>query len=268
LKFNQTFEKSGSRIMQANGIVQGRRVMQQSHIARQEAPLLPLLARFGGKFMLDIMPAALASVIGGFLFTQYQSGHAVTRTATEQVTPASAEMMAMVRDEHAMMMDYLKSQMVAEKNRAAAEDAEADAARGAADAKAAEDKVAEDAKIADANSVSEAPVRHAAALTVPKALAVVRTKTPVVLAAASRAPLVIAQADEDDGAAPAVEIGRAPVSLLAKTFNTTLNTTLDFKDHVVAATRSVVGAIGDAIGSVGERIGGTRNNAQQFSSAS
>jgi hypothetical protein len=241
--------------------------MQQSHIARQEAPLLPLLARFGGKFMLDIMPAALASVIGGFLFTQYQSGHAVTRTATEQVTPASAEMMAMVRDEHAMMMDYLKSQMVAEKNRAAAEDAEADAARGAADAKAAEDKLAEDAKIADANSVSEALVRHAA-LTVPKALAVVRTKTPVVLAAASRAPLVIAQADEDDGAATAVEIGRAPVSLLAKTFNTTLNTTLDFKDHVVAATRSVVGAIGDAIDSVGERIGGTRNNAQQFSSAS
>src|SRR5580700_7551209 len=34
----------------------------------------PLLARFAGKFVLDIMPAALASVIGGFLFTQYQFG--------------------------------------------------------------------------------------------------------------------------------------------------------------------------------------------------
>jgi hypothetical protein len=252
--------------MQANEIIQGGRVMQQSHVARVEVPLVPLAARFAGKFMLDIMPVALASVIGGFLFTQYQSGHAVPRTAAEQVTPASAEMMAMVRDEHAMMMDYLKSQMAAEKNRAAVEDAEAEAARAASDAKAAEDKAAEDKKIADASSASDPPVRHVAALTVPKALAV-RSKTPAVLAAPA-APLVIAQADRNDGAGPAVAIERAPVSLLAKTFNTTLNTTLDLKDHVVAATRGVVGAIGDAIGSVGERIGGMRNTPQQFSSPS
>ena len=86
--------------------------------------------------------------------------------------------------------------------------------------------------------------------------------------AAPAAPLVIAQADRNDGAGPTVAIERAPVSLLAKTFNTTLNTTLDLKDHVVAATRGVVGAIGDAIGSVGERIGGMRNTPQQFSSPS
>jgi hypothetical protein len=259
LKFNQTFEKPGSRIMQASATVQGRRVMQQSHVARPE---VPLVARFAGKFVLDIMPAALASVIGGFLFTQYQTGHAVMQTATEQVTPASAEMMAMVRDEHAMMMDYLKSQMAAEKNRAAAADAEADAARMAADAKVAEDKAADDKKAADANSVSDAPVRHVAAVAVPKA-ASAHAKIPAALAA-SRAPLVIAQADQSDGAAPAVEIARGPVSLLAST----LNTTLDLKDHVVAATRRVVGAIGDAIDSVGERIGGTPNKAQEFSSAS
>jgi hypothetical protein len=237
--------------MQANGIVQGRGIMAQGFVAR---PAAPLLARFVGKFVVDILPAALASVIGGFLFTQYH--HAVTRTATEQVTPASAEMMAMVRDEHAMMMDYLKSQMAAEKNRAAAEDA--DAARAAADAKAAEDKAGEDNKSADASVVSDPPARRVAAVVVPKSAAA-RAKMPAMLAV-SHAPLVIAQADPNDGVAPVQGFARNPGSLLAKT--------LDLKDHVVAATRRVVGVIGDAISSVGERIGGSANGPQQLSSAS
>jgi hypothetical protein len=166
-------------------------------------------------------------------------------------------MMAMVRDEHAMMMDYLKSQMVAEKNRAAAEDAAT--ARAAVDAKAAEDKVAEDNRTADANAVSDPPARRVAAVAAAKA-APVRTK----LLAASRAPLVIAQADPNDGVAPAEGFARNPVSLLARTFDKTL----DLKDRVVAATRRVVGVIGDAISSVSERIGGSATGAQQLSSAS
>ncbi len=237
--------------MQASGIIRGRGVVPGGFIARSQAPLLPLLARFAGKFALDILPAALASVVGGFLFTQYQSGHAVVRTATEQVTPASAEMMAMVRDEHAMMMDYLKSQMAAEKSRAE----DADAARAAADAEAAEDKAAESAKTTDANNIGSAtPVRRAAAVVMPKS-APARARIAV-----SHAPLVIAQADQNDGTAPAGGIVRNPASLLAKT--------LDLKDQVVAATRHVVGVIGDAISSVGEHIGGSPNGAQQFSSAS
>ena len=48
--------------------------------------------------------------------------------------PASAEMMQLVRDEHAVIIDYLKAQMAAEKNRHAAEDAAvADARLAAAD---------------------------------------------------------------------------------------------------------------------------------------
>jgi hypothetical protein len=242
-------KKLRSLIMQANGIIRGRGVMQLGFIARPKAPLLPLLARFAGKFALDILPAALASAIGGFLFTQYQSGHAVTRTATEQVAPASAEMMAMVRDEHAMMMDYLKSETAAEKDRAAAEDA--DAARAAADAKAADNKPA-------ADIVSDRPGRPLVAVIVPKS-APMRAKRPAILAAL-HAPLVIAQADQNDGTAPADRIARDPTSLLAKT--------LDLKDQVVAATRRVVGIIGDAINSVGERIGGSQKGAQQLSSAS
>src|ERR1700733_3898217 len=98
----------------------------------------PFLARFLGKFVLDIMPAALASVIGGFLFTQYQFGHTAARPALEQVTPASAEMMALVRDEHAMIVDYLKTQMAAEKSRVAVQDA--DLARAQEDSKVADTK--------------------------------------------------------------------------------------------------------------------------------
>ncbi len=241
--------------MQPSQIIDERAAAPRNLVARPEAVLL---ARFLGKFALDILPAALASVIGGFLFTQYQAGHAVSRTATAQVTPASAEMMAMVRDEHAMMMDYLKSQMAAEKSREAAEDA----ARAAAIAKAADEKAAEATPVADA----AAPPRLIA---VTSRTAPAHIRKPVAIAAAPSAPLVIAQADQSvnqqnptqsDGPAPGDRLARDPDSLLAKT--------LDFKDHVVAATRQVVGAIGNVFASMGERIGGAAPTARQFSSSS
>ena len=47
-------------------------------------------------------------------------------------------MMALVRDEHAMIVDYLKSQMAAEKSRVAVEDA--DLARAQEDSKLADTK--------------------------------------------------------------------------------------------------------------------------------
>src|SRR5215472_802076 len=83
----------------------------------------PLLARFISKFVLDILPAALASVIGGFLFTQYQIGRAAP-PPTQQASPASAEVLALVRDEHEAIVGYLNAQMAAEKSRLAAEEAE------------------------------------------------------------------------------------------------------------------------------------------------
>ncbi len=94
-------------------------------------------------------------------------------------------------------------------------------------------------------------------------------RKPVAIAAAPSAPLVIAQADQSvnqqnpaqsDGPAPSDRLARDPDSLLAKT--------LDFKDHVVAATRQVVGAIGNVFASMGERIGGAAPTARQFSSSS
>jgi hypothetical protein len=220
--------------------------MQQTGVISHN---VPLIVRFLAKFVLDILPAALASVIGGFLFTQYQFGHtAEPHQATEQVTPASAEMMRLVRDEHAMIVDYLKAQMAAEKSKLAAQDRED--ARAAADAKAEEAKVA-DAKLADAKA---AAARRLAAVG-PSKPAAARNRAPINVAAMTvqrtpRAPLVIAQAAPPIESAPVAETPRDPDSLVAKT--------LDLKDHVVAATRRVVSAIGDIptwIATMGDRIG-------------
>ena len=83
----------------------------------------PLLLRFLSKLLFDIMPAALASIIGGILFTHYQMGYAgAPRPAAEQAVPASAEMIQLLRDEHAAIVDFLKAQTAAEKSRLAAED--------------------------------------------------------------------------------------------------------------------------------------------------
>ena len=76
----------------------------------------PLLKRFVGKLIVDILPATFVSVLGGVIIAQYQLNHAAaSHPPTEQVVPASAEMMQLVRDEHAVIIDYLKTQMAAEK---------------------------------------------------------------------------------------------------------------------------------------------------------
>jgi hypothetical protein len=232
----------------------------------------PLLARFLGKFVLDIMPAALASVIGGFLFTQFHFGHTASKPVLEQVTPASAEMMALVRDEHAMMVDYLKTQMAAEKSRVAGEDADlarAEAASKLADAKAAEAKTAApvqvvaalDTKPADTKSVSEsAPRRGAAAKPV-----VWHAKPSAVAAAvplpqpAPRAPLVIAQADPGPNAESSDRPANDPDSLFGKA--------LDLKDHVVAGARHAVSAVGDMFAAVSGALNPTATLPRQLTSS-
>ena len=95
-----------------------------------------LLLRFLAKVVFEIVPAALASVVGGILFTHYQMGYSGTpKPVVEQAAPASAEMVRLLRDEHAAIVDYLKAQTEAEKNRLAAEDEAS--ARSVAEAKAA-----------------------------------------------------------------------------------------------------------------------------------
>jgi len=142
----------------------------RSYVAHAE---FPLLARFVGKFVLDILPAALASVIGGFLFTQYQLSRAAPPLPAEQMSFASAEVLALVRDEHEAIVGYLKSQIAAEKSRLAAQDAET--ARAVADAKAAQDNEAQEKALAEQNAVdiklsAAMPARHLASAMSAKAV--------------------------------------------------------------------------------------------------
>jgi hypothetical protein len=207
------------------------------------------LARLLAKIMRDVVPGALASLIGTVLIAQYQFAHQVApHPVTERIVPASAETMARLRDEHAMIMDYLKTQMVAEQNRDVAEDT----ATARAEA---------DAKLANARLAAEVLAQLGAATAVAKPAAP-HVKSAVTVAAAPQAPLVIAQMqpDQNTDVAQNDRLASDPNSLLAKT--------LDIKDHVVAATRHVVSAIGDAFGSLGERIGGAVTGERQFSSNS
>lgn len=234
----------------------GTMTMPPDRLMRSQAPWL---ARLGGKIVLEVVPAALASVIGGFLFTQYHLGHAAPQLVAVQ--QASPEMMAMVRDEHALMMDYLKAQVAAEQRRHAAEDAAT--ARAEAQAHA-----ADDAKLADALMASQAAKQASAPVVVAaKPAPSVHRKPLASLAPVPHAPLAIAQANQPgpvvlaEAVEPGDRLAGDPDSLLAKT--------LDLKDHVAAATRHVVSAIGDVFNSVGGSIGGVMSSAgRPFNSAS
>jgi hypothetical protein len=235
---------------------------------------IPLVARFGGKLVLDILPAALASVIGGFLLTQYQFGHTAPRQATaEQGAPASAEMMRLVRDEHAVILDYLKTETAAEKSRLAVENAED--ARAAAEAKAAEARAAAskagqtkaaETKAAEAKAAEASRRLVAAALSQRPVGTHNKAITVAALPSNAAAPLpqpMVAQTEPAAGAAVVEPPKPAHNSLFAKT----IDKTIDVKDHVVAAagsaTWTVVSAIGGLpswIASMGGRIGGASAN--------
>jgi hypothetical protein len=215
----------------------------------------PLHRRFLNKLVIDVFPAALTSVIGGFLVTQYQFSHsAMLHPVAEHAAPASAEVIQLVRDEHGAIMDYLKTQIAAEKTRNSTADA-ADA-RAVADAKAALDKAAADkvaAEVLAVTSAKSAPVANPTPAVVVTAKAATPRKA---IAVAAAAPLVVAQAVPDAVASP-VPPPQQPKSLLAKT--------LDIKDHVVAATShaawtavSAIGSLPSWIASMGDR--GTDTN--------
>src|SRR5262249_44955046 len=165
---------------------------------------MPLLARFGSKLVLDILPAALASVIGGILFTHFQIGRMTSPPAAEQATPVSAEVVALVRDEHHALIGYPKSQITAEKNRLAAQESET-ARPAEAHAKAERERAVAalataETRLAEVKLASTAAGRSAPAPVPQPKLAPPRTK-PATAAASGRAPLVIAQAGQQAGQA-------------------------------------------------------------------
>jgi hypothetical protein len=182
------------------------------------------------------LPAALASVIGGFLFTQYHSGHdAADKPKLVQVTPASEEMMRLVRDEHAVIVDYLKAQTAAEKTKQASQRDE--------QVKAIADAAKANAAAFNARQLAEAAPMPRPAPARSKMLPATR------IASATPAPVAAGRPLELIESPPHVaERPRDPDSLIGKAG--------EFKDNVVAATRKVVATIADIpswIASMGDR---------------
>jgi len=226
----------------------------------------PLLVRLGGKLVLEVLPAALASAIGAFLFAQYQFGRSApaAHSLTPAVAvPASAEMLQLVREEHAMIHDFLTAQRTAEQNRAVA--------ANAADATADDTLTAAVAQRAELPSVPKAVSRHdrtivvaaaapqsAAAALPPIVIAGSRLPTvaaPVLVASAQPATIapvatptgVSATAQLDGSLWPPAPPPPAHPSIIAQT--------LAVPGHVVSVTLHAVMAIGGVPSWLGHRFG-------------
>jgi hypothetical protein len=192
-----------------------------------------LLKRLFDKIVHDALPAGLASLLGGLLLTYFPIGH-VTHQATVKVTPASPQMMQLLRDEHGLIVDFVKAQAANEKNRAGADQ---EPQRTVAEA------------VAPAAAPMPLPLAHpnsVVASTAPKPAAP-RTKNPLVATATPTAATPTSAAET-----AGLPAARTDDSLLAKT--------IGIKDRVVSATQHAVsatfGAIPSWFGSLGDRIGG------------
>jgi hypothetical protein len=220
-------------------------VMPKPAIVAQDAPLL---VRLLGKFVLEVLPAALASVIGGMLLAHYQLGHpAEPAQALQPSAPASAEMVRLVREEHALIRDFLSAQNAAEKSR--------DAAADAADARAE----------SDATELAAAALRRtASAPAKPASLPLPRPRASVVAAsteAAPQGPLVIAQPIEVVAPPASPFAPPAPIALpppvVASGQPSLAATTLAIPGHVVGAALHAVSVIGGIPSWIGNRLGNT-----------
>ena len=215
--------------------------MQQSGMAlsgMMRPSEVPAPVRFLGKLVLEVLPAAMASIIGAFLFAHYQFGEP---TYSEPVAepantagPASATMMQLVRDEHSIVRDYILAERTAEKARVAAVDAA-------------------DARAADANLVAT-EARHAATAQSAGKPAARQSKLAITAAASTGGaaiattqlpPVVIASARQDQTSVSPT--AAPPASLISKT--------LSVPGHVVAATLHAVMAIGGIPSWIGRRVG-------------
>lgn len=221
------------------GAVSLRKPMQPGEV--------PALVRFLGKLVLEVLPAALASVIGAFLFAHYQFGEfdasRSAATPAAESAPASAAMMQLVRQEHAMIRDFLTAEQTAEEKRVAA-------------ANAADANAAADAKVATAASqaLTQALVVEIAAKPVAPAKRSKGSVTRNVATASTAAPsaqlptVTIAAAQQEPAVVPAPSPPPAP-SLVSRT--------LAVPEHVASMTLHAVMGIGGIPSWIGHHVGAT-----------
>lgn len=204
---------------------------------RNKAPIFGGLLR---KLVLDVMPTAFASAIGGLLLTHYGLSSTVEPVATK-VASAPPEMMQLLRDEHGLIANYVQAQVANEKRQLAAEDAEPRV------------PVVEPPA---APALAAAPVLRQAAVAIAAKPVPPRSKVP--LAGMAPQPLSIAPSPPPVEAAP-VEAANEAADPATQNSGSLLAKTIGIKDHVVAVTHSVVSTIGGIpswFGSIGDRIGG------------
>ena len=254
--------------------------MQHNLAAEMGSREAPLLVRLGGKLVLEILPAALASAIGAFLFAQYQfdrggaGGHAVTPAVA---VPASAEMLQLVREEHAMIHDFLTAQRTAEQNRTVALNG-ADAKAGAT----IDTELAAAAPLeADLTSIEKAAARHKRAIVTASAPESAAAALPPITIAAARpaaatAQVLVASAAPDATAPRARQVsaqpgaGPWPSAPPPPARPSLVTETLAVPGHVVAVTLHAVMAIGGIPSWLGHRFGDgdSGGGALPYSSAS
>jgi hypothetical protein len=130
----------------------------------------PFFSRFASKLLYELLPAVVASVIGGLLFSHYARPSVATQAAAVE-TPASAEMMQMVRDEHDLIVNYLKranetrerSDLAAEQEMLRSKAAEQAAMLAASEAKAAASRalaIAAQAAVKPERKLAQKPPAH------------------------------------------------------------------------------------------------------------
>jgi len=223
----------------------------------------PLLVRLGGKLVLEVLPAALASAIGAFLFAQYQFGRgpvSAPAAAPTVVVPASPEMLQMVREEHAIINDLLTAQQAAERHRVIAADA-ADA-QAAADAKVTAEAVLPSDLHRHVDLIAAArpaAARNRAVAIVPGQAASAALPSIVVGAARpSTSTVLVARVD----AAPQAPVNTAapPEAVVwpatpPPVHSSIVAETLAVPGHVVTVTLHAVRAIGSIPSWLGHRFG-------------
>ena len=195
-----------------------------------------LLKRLFDKIVQDALPAGLASILGGLLLTHFHFDRAPQPT-TVKVTQASPEMMQLLRDEHGLIVDFVKEQVASEKSRVSADQG---GQQGVT-----EPSASPVARVTPLPAQRPVPV---VALAAPKPAA--PRKNPVVGASLPAPAPAVAQAQPAEPVPqPAAQ---ADDSILAKT--------IGIKDQVVSVTHravsATIGVIPSWFGSLGDRIGG------------
>ena len=124
----------------------------------------PPLFRFLSKLFYELLPAAVASAVGGMLFNHY-ARPAVATPATAIQTPASTEMMQMVRQDHAFVLDTMKKYAEAQQQaeHTAEQEARIRTAERAAMLAAREAKAAETRALAIAHRAAQSSGKRLAA---------------------------------------------------------------------------------------------------------